>query len=420
MIRESKGRFLTLVLAPVLVVAVTALVMLPRHQSTVKVNADGPIVHIRAPQGNSRFSMGELDVVAEATDSDGLAAAELRIDGRRVDGVAMKGGSDEEVRFSWTPTKPGDYDIEVRARDLTGAWGAPAQLAVTFVDDEPALPPPPTFPATTATGVVVTIAPIAPALITAPGPTSPPGTLLPPLTGTSAPTTSGTGGTPGSTPGVPGTPGTPGTPATTPGTHGTPGPTATTATTLPTTVPTTTAPCVLTKAPALGSVSLVQGSDPTFAWDPPVPPCLQVVQVLYIDVSGPRAQSIRTPPLAYNVVQFTLTSPPLEVCKTPGGSPLMATWHVTAYDATGGTWDSGDQSFTTGACPPPDTTTTTVPDTTTTTVPDTTTTTVPDTTTTVPDTTTTTVPDTTTTTMDTTTSSSDTTTTIDTTPASVP
>ena len=125
MIRGSTGRFLTLILAPLFVIGATALVLLPgRGNDKVTVDADGPVVHIEAPASGARYSPGPLTVVSKVTDPDGLSTAELRVEGKRVARVTLSGSSEETTQFTWTPTRAGEYELSVRARDLNGAWGA--------------------------------------------------------------------------------------------------------------------------------------------------------------------------------------------------------------------------------------------------------------------------------------------------------
>ena len=101
-IRGSTGRFLTLVLAPLVVVGVTAIVMLPRGgDDKVKVNADGPVVDITSPQTKSRFNRNTIQVVARVSDPDGLATAELRVQGKRVATISLSGASDQLASFNW-------------------------------------------------------------------------------------------------------------------------------------------------------------------------------------------------------------------------------------------------------------------------------------------------------------------------------
>jgi len=192
-IRGSTGRFLTLVLAPLLVVGVTAIVMLSRGgDEKIKVSADGPTVTILTPDADAHMAQGSIVVQADVNDPDGLASAELRVDGKRVAKANLNGGSDEQADFTWDANDTGQHDLAVRARDLNGSWGAAADIKVTVDSSDVALPAPPTSGPTTAgaatsptqaatlppdTGTVPGVPPET-AATTSAGATS---TLLPPL-----------------------------------------------------------------------------------------------------------------------------------------------------------------------------------------------------------------------------------------------
>ena len=234
MIRGSTGRLLTLVLAPLLVVAVTAIVMLPRSSSDkVEVNADGPAVTIESPQSNSHFNRNTIQIVARISDPDGLATAELRVQDKRVATSSLSGSSEELTSFNWEATQVGEYQVAVRARDLNGSWGQADEITITIEPDSVDLPPPPTTILSNV-GVVDTT----PTTLPGTDPTATPGnqvaggetssTLLPPLFPSRT--------TPPYTPGTIGSPGTPGST----GTTGTTQPTGTTASTTPASEPVTT------------------------------------------------------------------------------------------------------------------------------------------------------------------------------------
>ena len=187
-IRGSTGRFLTLVLAPLVVVGVTAIVMLPRGgDDKVKVNADGPVVNITSPQTKSRFNRNTIQIVARVSDPDGLATAELRVQGKRVATISLSGASDELASFNWEASEIGEYEVAVRARDLNGSWGEADEITISIEPDSVDLPPPPTTIISNV-GIVDTTPTTLPGVPTDPavtdptsaaGPTS--STLLPPL-----------------------------------------------------------------------------------------------------------------------------------------------------------------------------------------------------------------------------------------------
>jgi Bacterial Ig domain len=182
MIRGSTGRFLTLILAPLFVIGATALVLLPgRGDDKVTVDADGPVVHIEAPASGSRYSPGPLTVVSTVNDPDGLSTAELRVEGKRVARVTLSGSSEETTQFTWTPTRAGEYELSVRARDLNGAWGAADEITVEIETDDVALPPPPTYASTTTVAATdpATAPPPADTGVALPVPVADPGTTSP-------------------------------------------------------------------------------------------------------------------------------------------------------------------------------------------------------------------------------------------------
>jgi hypothetical protein len=373
MIRGSTGRFLTLILAPLFVIGVTALVLLPgRGDDKVTVDADGPVVHIDAPATGSRYSPGPLTVVSTVTDPDGLSTAELRVEGKRVARVTLSGSSEETTQFTWTPTRAGEYELSVRARDLNGAWGAADEVTVEIETDDVALPPPPTYASTTTVAATdpATAPPIdsgvaLPAPVIDPATTSPDGTLLPPLlsprpTSRSSSSSAATTRPPAPRPaGSPATPGTPGTPAAT----AAPEPVTAPPVTAP---PTTLPPCVVPRptitSPRNGATGLPQ-TPLVVTWDltTTCPVVAQELQILSASrtVLGAPVLPVRIQiAISGTARQYTLTR------VLPPCTPV--TIRVVAYDALQrASLSSTKTVVTTGpdACLPP---TTTVPTTTTT------------------------------------------------------
>ena len=374
MIRGSTGRFLTLILAPLFVIGATALVLLPgRGDDKVTIDADGPVVHIEAPASGARYSPGPLTVVSKLTDPDGLSTAELRVEGKRVARITLSGSSEETTQFTWTPTRAGEYELSVRARDLNGAWGAADEITVQIETDDVALPPPPTYASTTTVAVTdpATAPPPAdtgvalPLPIVDPATTSPEGTLLPPLISprpTARPSSGNPATTRPTTPRPAGAPATPGTPAAT-----APRPAPEPVTAPPATVPPTTLPpCVVPRpsitAPRNGATGLPQ-TPLVVTWELTTT-CPVIAQELQILGAGRTVLGAPVLPVRMQIAisgtarQYTLTRV-LSPC-TP------VTIRVVAYDALQRASLSTTKTVvTTGpdACLPP---TTTVPTTTTT------------------------------------------------------
>src|SRR5262245_43598977 len=100
--RGFTTRFLALIMAPLAVVAATAVVLWPGgDDDKIKVSADGPVVRITMPDRAAIVAPGPVEVVAKAIDDDGLATAEFRVDSKRIARVTLSGGSDELARFTW-------------------------------------------------------------------------------------------------------------------------------------------------------------------------------------------------------------------------------------------------------------------------------------------------------------------------------
>lgn len=99
----------------------------------------GPAAWVDDPLDGSVLpsDVGEVIVVAHATDPDGIVEIVLTVDGAEVDS-ADTGGDDlektEELR--WTPGEPGTYELRAFGRDPGGATTPPGIAVVQVGTDE--------------------------------------------------------------------------------------------------------------------------------------------------------------------------------------------------------------------------------------------------------------------------------------------
>jgi hypothetical protein len=143
---------------------------------------------IDAPLSGTVVVVAPVEVVAHATDPDGVQ--EVRLD---VDGVMEASVIPEQVgatfviaRFVWTPTSDGLHRLDVQARDSAGGWGAAATTRVTV---ELAVTGPTTQPSTTIPTATTTTSTVPGPTTSRPPPTTTPRTTVPTPTTRPAPTT---------------------------------------------------------------------------------------------------------------------------------------------------------------------------------------------------------------------------------------
>lgn len=99
----------------------------------------GPAAWIDDPLDGSALpaDVGEVVVVAHATDPDGIVEVVLSVDGTDVDAATMS--ADDLVTaddLRWTPDGPGTYELRVVGRDPGGATTPPAIAHVQVGADE--------------------------------------------------------------------------------------------------------------------------------------------------------------------------------------------------------------------------------------------------------------------------------------------
>jgi hypothetical protein len=331
-------RIAALVAAPLLVVAATGALLASRSEDrTVRASADGPLVAITSPEQGAILDLERIQVVATADDPDGIATAELRIDGDKVDSVVTGGGSSAELRFFWTPTRAKSYEVQVRARDLADKWGE-ALITVSAGTGQPPLPPPPTTSPRATIPIADTSGTTVAAVTTDPEPEP---TTPEPVVTTRVPLPTRPV-TPTTRPTLP-----PTQPTTTLAPTTTIAPTTTTLATTTTTTTTTTIappitqiPCRLDPAillvPFSGSSTSTQ---PTFAWTyfGSCPPSLQI---LSIRASGGGGSA--DIPLAGSTRSYRLTTP-LPAC-------ARVRWEVIAIDTRQQSRGTRSSTFVTTGC----------------------------------------------------------------------
>lgn len=153
------------------------------------VTTAGPAAWIDDPLDGSVLpaDVGEVIVVAHATDPDGIVEVVLTVDGAEVDS-ADTGGDDLETAddLRWTPRGPGTYELRVIGRDPSGATTPPgiAKLQVGTDEEQPATT------TTTTTGPADSTSSTEAALESTTSSTAVGGsTTTRPVTGTTTPTT---------------------------------------------------------------------------------------------------------------------------------------------------------------------------------------------------------------------------------------
>lgn len=94
--------------------------------------ADGQ-AWIDAPLSGTVVGPAAVEVVAHATDPDGVAEVRLDVDGVTVASVVPPDAGEPLVTASlaWTPAEPGLHRLEVFGRDRSGEWGSPGRVRVS-------------------------------------------------------------------------------------------------------------------------------------------------------------------------------------------------------------------------------------------------------------------------------------------------
>jgi hypothetical protein len=111
-----------------------------------------PMAWIDSPRDGMHLSPGEYEIIAHGSDLIGVTSMEISVNGLP---MANEPGTGSDLflvtlQKAWTPTDPGEYDIQVRAQNSSGAWSDPASVTV-WIDQETALPSPTASPSPTST-----------------------------------------------------------------------------------------------------------------------------------------------------------------------------------------------------------------------------------------------------------------------------
>jgi hypothetical protein len=107
-----------------------------------------PVIAVPTPEARAWFDVplaGEVvpvgttvEIVAHATDADGVDVVELRVDGDEETTVTGGGASLVTVELAWDPPGAGTYQLEVRGLDEADHAGEPGVVTVTVGEAEDA------------------------------------------------------------------------------------------------------------------------------------------------------------------------------------------------------------------------------------------------------------------------------------------
>jgi hypothetical protein len=96
---------------------------------------------IDAPLPDSHLPLAAVEIVAHAANPDGIASFEIDLNGQLLAKTVPDPASIDQTlmytRYSWQPSAPGSYRIEVRAFDRNNQPGLPAQVTVEVGEPTP-------------------------------------------------------------------------------------------------------------------------------------------------------------------------------------------------------------------------------------------------------------------------------------------
>lgn len=108
----------------------------------------GPVLASSTPEARAWFDAplagailpvgSPVEVVAHATDADGVDVVELRVDGKEETTVTGGGGSLVTVELVWDPPGAGTYELEVRGVDEGDHAGEPGVVTITVGEPQTA------------------------------------------------------------------------------------------------------------------------------------------------------------------------------------------------------------------------------------------------------------------------------------------
>lgn len=102
----------------------------------------GPRSWIDAPLHNSSHPLGPVEIIAHGSDVEGISELALSVNGEDLSHISPDDAAAVlvTIRETWTPSSPGTYLLQVRARSAAGVWGARASASVTIAAEIPELP----------------------------------------------------------------------------------------------------------------------------------------------------------------------------------------------------------------------------------------------------------------------------------------
>jgi hypothetical protein len=91
-----------------------------------------PQAWIDAPLNNMHIPLAPYEVVFHATDNSGVTGVELSINGQVValPGLSQPGGKLVTVKYAWVPVSSGEYLLQARLMNSSGAWSDSALARV--------------------------------------------------------------------------------------------------------------------------------------------------------------------------------------------------------------------------------------------------------------------------------------------------
>jgi hypothetical protein len=107
-----------------------------------QLNQAYPAAWIDAPLNGSRIPLAPYEIVLHLADPAGLKAGEISVNGSVLASlpVGSAGETLSTLKYTWTPAKAGEYEIQVRPQNQSGGWGEPARAKV-YVGDQVTITP---------------------------------------------------------------------------------------------------------------------------------------------------------------------------------------------------------------------------------------------------------------------------------------